>query len=289
MPGNITDLLTRVTDSNTGRPVIADLASPGKAIGASSINLSATTNWTLESVVYISIYETMTVGSVTVKDPTTQTDWKGTLSGTTISNLTITGGTDREYTAGAKVEQTATSRLAKDQYDMLTVGHNQNGTHKAFTESSIVPTAAIQDNAVTTAKVANEAWTSWSPAYVNFSLGNGTLSYAKYLKVGRVVHFRIRVILGTTSTVSGNIRFTLPINTADYVNSDTALNGTAALVDTGSSYIAGIPRPYSVNSIELVAMSSAAANVGTTNLSSTSPFTWGTADVWSAAGSYESA
>lgn len=289
MAGSITDLLDRVTDSNTVRPIIASLASPGKAIGAASLNLDAATSWTTETAIHFSIYETMTVGSVTVKDTTTQTDWKGTLSGVAISNLTLTGGTDRSYTAGAVVELTPTARYAKDLYDWATVGHNQNGTHKAFTESSIVPTAALQDNAVTIAKIANEAWSSWAPAYVNFTLGNGTLSYAKYLKVGRTVHFRIRVILGTTSAVSGNIRFSLPINTADYVNSDTALNGTVALVDTGSSYIVGIPRPYSTSTIEIVAMSSGGANVGTTNLSSTAPFTWGSGDVWSAAGSYESA
>lgn len=156
MAGNITDLLDRVTDSSTGRPIIGELASPGKAIGAASLNITAATNWTTESAIHFSIYETQVVGTVTVKDTSTQTDWKGTLAGTTISSLTLTGGTDRAYTAGAIVEITPTARYAKDIYDHLIVGHNQNGTHKAFTESNIVPTAALQDNAVTTAKITDK-------------------------------------------------------------------------------------------------------------------------------------
>jgi hypothetical protein len=127
----VSELITRVTDSSSGRPVIAALASPGKALGAANINIDSATNWTTGSPIYISIYNTVTVGGITVKDPSTQTDWKGVLAGTTVGSLTLTGGTDREYTAGAIVEQTATSRYAKDQYDFLTSFANTDGTLKA--------------------------------------------------------------------------------------------------------------------------------------------------------------
>lgn len=131
MPAAITDLMSRVTDSTTGRPVIAQLAAPGKAIGAASININDATNWTTATAIHISIYNTTTVGGVTVKDPTTQTDWKGVLTGTTINSLTITGGTDREYTAGAIVEITPTARYAKDLYEILSGILNQDGSLKS--------------------------------------------------------------------------------------------------------------------------------------------------------------
>lgn len=137
MAGVITDLIDRVSDSSTGRPVIATLAAPGKAIAAASINLDAATNWTTSSAIHFSIYETVTVGSVTVKDASTQTDWKGTLAGVAVGNLTLTGGTDRAYTAGAKVELTPTSRYGKDIYDWAMSQHNQNGTHAAVTATSL--------------------------------------------------------------------------------------------------------------------------------------------------------
>jgi hypothetical protein len=130
MAGAITDLIDRVTDSTTGRPVIGALAAPGKAIAAASVNLADATNWTTTTAIHFSIYKTMVVGGVTVKDPTTQTDWKGTLAGTVISSLTITGGTDRAYVAGDIVEITPTARYAKDLYDLLITLFNQDGSLK---------------------------------------------------------------------------------------------------------------------------------------------------------------
>ena len=126
MASAITDLLKRVTDSTTGRPVIASLAAP-KAIGASSVTINDATNWTTTTAVDFSIYEVTAAG---IKDTTTQTDWKATLSGTTLSSLTITGGTDRAYSTGAKVEITPTSRWAKDLYDWGITHANQDGSLK---------------------------------------------------------------------------------------------------------------------------------------------------------------
>jgi hypothetical protein len=128
----ITDKLTRGTDSSTGRPIIATLAAPGKTVGAPSITLSGSTNWSTTTPVYIALYTTTAAG---IKDPTTQTDWKATLSGTTLSNMTLTGGTDRSYNAGAYVEITFTSAWAKDLYDALAVHTNPDGSLK---------TAAVQ-------------------------------------------------------------------------------------------------------------------------------------------------
>ncbi len=125
---SITDLLDRVSDSTTSSPIIGALAAPGKAIAASSINLVAATNWTTTTAIHISIYVKTSAG---VKDPTTQTDWKGTLAGTTVSTLTLTGGTDRTYNAGDIVELTPTSRYAKDLYDWAIAHANVDGSLKA--------------------------------------------------------------------------------------------------------------------------------------------------------------
>lgn len=142
--------------------------------------MSVATNWSTTTGIHFSIYATTTVGSLTVKDTSTQTDWKGTLSGTTISNMTITGGTDQDYSAGAIVEITPTARWAKDLYDWAIAQHKQDGTHantittdtinentgaagvtidglnikdsKLNTNNSVV-TANITNNAVTSAKL----------------------------------------------------------------------------------------------------------------------------------------
>lgn len=220
MAANITDLVSRVSDSNTGRPIIGELASPGKALAAASINLAASTNWTTESAIHFAIYETTTVGNLTVKDPTTQTDWKGTLSGTTIGNLTITGGTDRAYTAGAIVEITPTARYAKDMYDWAMNGHNQNGTHKVFTESAIIPTAAIQDGAVTGIKL-NLSKTTDANGWTVYDYGN----WKEYIKT-----------FGTYSQTANaglaNERYTLVSNQAGPVDITNGSTGVYILAHT---------------------------------------------------------
>jgi hypothetical protein len=52
-------------------------------------------------------------------------------------------------------------------------------------------------------------YTTWTPTYTNFTLGNGTL-VARYGTSGKFVQFTFAVQLGSTSSVSGQIRFTLP-------------------------------------------------------------------------------
>lgn len=151
----ITDLLARVTDSSTGRPVVSTLASPGKAVGATSISISDATNWTTTTPVHFAIYTTNAQG---YKNPLTQTEWKGVLSGTTISNLTLTGGTDQSYTTGAIVDVTPTSRWGKDLYDALNVHTNADGSLKA----TAVQTALGIGNA------SNTGWIpiGYSPSFV---------------------------------------------------------------------------------------------------------------------------
>ena len=153
----ITDKLSKVTDSTTGRPVVPTLASPGHSIAGTSIDISDATNWTEDTPIHFTIYETTTVGGATVKDTTTQTDWKGTLSGTTISNMTIKGGTDRAYSAGAIVELAPTAGYARDLYDAVSTHTDVDGTLK----DNVVTTDVIQDGAVTAVKLASDATGGW--------------------------------------------------------------------------------------------------------------------------------
>lgn len=150
----LTDKFTRITDSNTGRPVIAKLAS-GKATGAATVTLTVATNWTTTTKVHIAIYLVTSAG---VKDPTSQAEYEGTLVGTTISNLTLTGGTDRAYTTDAYVEITPTAKYAKDLYDGLTTSHNPDGTLLPAAVQTAIGTGTISStniaaDAVTDAKL----------------------------------------------------------------------------------------------------------------------------------------
>lgn len=176
MPAAISDKISRGTDSTTGRPVIAKLAG-SKAIGAPSITITVATNWTTTTPVYIAIYLLTAAG---VKDPTTQVDAKGVLSGTTISNLTYTGGTDRAFTTDAYVEITYTAAQMKDTYDHLTTQHNQDGTHGAITTTSISNAGTLTQTGVATFTAApvlpNNAITAPALATNAITLGYTSLS-----------------------------------------------------------------------------------------------------------------
>lgn len=104
MSAAITDLLTQVGQNGT----ITSLSSPGKAIGASSINVGSTTNWPTATAVFFAMRQ-VNPTSATTANPSglvsgTYTEWKGTVSGTTISNLTLQQGSDQVYPAGTNTQ-----------------------------------------------------------------------------------------------------------------------------------------------------------------------------------------
>jgi hypothetical protein len=59
------------------------------------------------------------------------------------------------------------------------------------------------------------AWQSWTPTWANLTIGNATVD-AKYCQVGKLVRFRISVILGNTSSVGTDPTFTLPVASVSY-------------------------------------------------------------------------
>lgn len=129
------------------------------------------------------------------------------------------------------------------------------------------------------------AWTTWSPTYTNFTLGNGTSS-AKYARVGRIIHFRLKVTLGSTSSVTGGIRISLPVEAA----ASDQLNGFYVLMsDATGSRILGGTTELSTTGVELNAFDSSGTYVAAVVTSATVPFTWTTSDYFLVVGTYESA
>lgn len=162
----------------------------------------------------------------------------GTVSGSTfttaLGNRGLDGTVTQSHSAGAVVEGNMTAAMWNDMVDGILVSHNQDGTQA---DNSVI-TAAIQDNAVTSAKIASEAWTSFTPVWTgsstNPTVGNGTL-VGSYMKIGRTVHFRIFLTFGSTSTKgSGVYAFSLPVTPASH--SISLPVGTLILDDGTSTY-----------------------------------------------------
>lgn len=66
------------------------------------------------------------------------------------------------------------------------------------------------------------AWTSYTPSWtassVNPAIGNGSIT-GGYMRVGKTIDFKIRIAIGsTTTTGTGNYRFSLPVAAAGGLN-----------------------------------------------------------------------
>lgn len=133
MAANILDAFNESTTND--RPNAATLTAV-KANGASTLTVDSTTGWATATAVHFTMYEVDAEG---VKDATTQRDYKGIVnSSTTINNVTIKGGADREFPIGAKVICAPTAGWADDLVQGLNNEHNQlDGSHSDITADSV--------------------------------------------------------------------------------------------------------------------------------------------------------
>lgn len=131
------------------------------------------------------------------------------------------------------------------------------------------------------------AWTSWSPTWTNLTVGNGTLT-ARYVQMGKTIHFYLKLVLGSTSSIGGSVDFTLPaapsVGTA---NVDHPFNVT--ILDSGTAQFGGATVFSSGSTVTLKVESVGGTYNTLTNFSSTVPMTWTTGDAFVVTGTYEAA
>lgn len=120
-----------------------------KALGASTISTAALNGWPTDTVVDFQIYNTNTQGAIVAGS---QSDWRGIVSGTTITQLQLTGGSDTVYPIGAIVVALPTANWANSLVDGILTSLDQDGTIKA---NGVDNTAALADSIVTSAKIAD--------------------------------------------------------------------------------------------------------------------------------------
>lgn len=127
------------------------------------------------------------------------------------------------------------------------------------------------------------AWQTWSPTLANITVGNGTQT-ARYVKVGRTVHWAWKLVLGTTSAIGTGPTFTVPV-----AGAGTITGGAAIATDTGNGpFELFLRETTATTTIGFYRTSGVTATVDGA-VSATSPFTWGSTDILEAAGTYEAA
>jgi len=129
------------------------------------------------------------------------------------------------------------------------------------------------------ALTAYDAWTSYAPTWTSSgtppTIGNGAVSGA-YRKEGRTVHFRVRVIAGSTTTFgTGTWIFTTPFD----VLTGGAV-GTHAILDSGVAW-------YHGNASVIVAVNTIYLGRATGFVSQGTPVTLGSGDSIYVEGTYE--
>lgn len=196
MTVSISDYLSKA--SNGTAPVVAHLASQ-KAFGASSLSLDSSTGWDTSTPVHFLLYQ---VDAQNAFVPGSLTIWKGILSGTTVSTLTLKSGTDTIYPGGSAVELAPTSAWADDLITGLQQHMNPDG--------SLIPAA------VKTALGISNVAAGWTPLGFSVSsiANNGQRNYNLVFNSNDI-----------TGIVSNGMRLLLPRSSAAPTKC-TSLNGS---------------------------------------------------------------
>ena len=128
--------------------------------------------------------------------------------------------------------------------------------------------------------------TSFTPNWTGLTVGNGTLNFAVYTQVQKLVFVQVQFTLGSTSSVTGNISFAAPVAQAT-----PAQNQLGVVQFADASISAGFIGYVSISgsSLQLVPINASGTYASFTNASATIPFTWATGDVIVMSSTYRAA
>ena len=120
-------------------------------------------------------------------------------------------------------------------------------------------------------------WTTYTPTWTNVTVGNGTVDF-KYSQLNKIVIIRGRFTMGTTSSISGIIRFTLPSGLSAL--STAAVTAFCRILDAGVvGYVAAL-EPVTTSQLQVVVANTAGTYGSYAATSATVPMTWGNGDLF---------
>jgi len=132
---------------------------------------------------------------------------------------------------------------------------------------------------------APQTWSSYSPSWTaatsNPVIGNG-LIVGEYIQFGKLVHFRIGIAMGSTTTYgTGQWRITLPVTPVSHLWAF-----AAELRDTGTASWPGRAVWSDSGYLEMFTPNTTAGTADR-NVATGVPFSWGSSDVLTVNGSYQ--
>ena len=162
------------------------------------------------------------------------------------------------------------------------------------TVGSVLTASRYNADVVDNMAAIGDARTSYTPTLTNVAVGTGgnAETTGKYVKAGRLVVFRVKLVLGTSgASVSGVIGISLPFTAAGPAagyNETASFNGI--FLDVGAALYPTLAIQETNDRINLFPINAAGtfATLGAAT-SSTVPFTWAAGDQIHLSGVYEAA
>jgi hypothetical protein len=117
------------------------------------------------------------------------------------------------------------------------------------------------------------AWTAYTPTISGITFGTGSTTTFSFCQIGKTVHVRGLLSLGTGGTVTGTNFFSMPVTASSFYSSTFIPIGVVAFTNL-SSYFPGTC--YTASNTSVTAFAHNAAGTITVNSTPTSisPFTW---------------
>lgn len=138
MAANIND---KITSASSGVRPVNTTVSNIRNSGNTTLSCADLTGWPTASAVHFVTYKLDGTGNIVVG---TQSDWKGIVSGVTITDLVLTGGSDNGNAIGDIVVCLPTARYGKELYDALSTEHKLTGAHKDITADSLATDTILE-------------------------------------------------------------------------------------------------------------------------------------------------
>ena len=133
------------------------------------------------------------------------------------------------------------------------------------------------------------AWATWSPSYVNITVGNGTV-VSKYREIGKWVQLYYDLTFGNTTSISTNNTISLPVTaSSDYVVAEGNLIGACTAHDASGQVYTGATRIQTTTTMVPVVYRADSTYTFESGLTSAIPMTWTTNDKLNFTMSYEAA
>jgi hypothetical protein len=169
---------------------------------------------------------------------------------------------------------------AADTPARLAVGANDTVLTADSTAATGLKWAAVPSSSAT--------YTSYTPTFTNFTLGNGTINVARYIQNGKQVSGYMKVTLGSTSSMGTNPIFTLPVTASSNMQASATI-GSANIDDAGAAAYEGIVKYSTTTTARLTVANASATYVQTSVILSTVPMTWVSTDSFTLDFTYEAA